>query len=377
MKLILSTILLFSILFFSCSGRKENKFVSDSKTTETYTVRFARGFSVNIFKDYKEVSVRNPWDTTKILQKYILIDKSSEIPETLPEGVIIRTPLSNVIAYSTIHCASLSELNVLPSIKGVCESRYIDIPYIQEGVKKGTITDLGEASNPYIEKVIELSPEAIFTSPIQGLSYGNISKTGIPLIETPDYMELSPLGRAEWLRFYSLFYNKEAFVDSLFDITVKNYNKIKEKTAHIKKRPTVFLDLMNGGTWYIAGGKSFIAGMLNDAGATYIWHNDGKESSTPLPFEQIFDKAGNADFWLVKYHDQQDLTYSRLKNEYKPYSYFDAFQNRNIYECNTVKRNYFEDLPIHPDLILQDFAYIFHPELFPGYTPRYYMKMKE
>lgn len=360
----------------SCSGRQNKQQIANREIGNEYTINYARGFFVEIHPDYKEVSVRNPWDTTKILQKYILIDKSREIPEKLPEGIIIRTPLTDVIAYSTIHCSSLNELNVLNSVKGVCESRYIDIPYIKEAVSNGKIVDLGEASNPDIEKVIDISPDAIFATPIQGISYGNITKNGIPMIETPDYMELTPLGRAEWVRFYSLFYNNEAYADSLFDITVKNYNSIKEKVASTENRPTVFLDLMNRGTWYIAGGNSFIAGMLNDAGALYIWHDDEKEASTPLPFEQILDKAGNAEFWLVKYNSPQDITYKSLEKEYKPYSYFNAFKNRTIYECNTVKRKYFEDLPIHPDLILLDFAYIFHPELFPDYIPRYYTRMK-
>lgn len=375
----------FSSIFFitlfcliSCSGKKEQN--GDSITLSPqidYNIKYAKGFSVNIFDDYKEITVNDPWDSTKILQKYILVDKNKDLPVNLPKGTIIRTPLSKVVAYSTIHSTTLNEIDAIGSIIGVCESRYINIPSIAESVNNGTIADLGEANKPNIEKIIDISPEAIFITPLQGVNYGGVEKTGIPVIETPDYMEPTALGRAEWIRFYSLFYDKESYVDSLFDITVKNYETIKEKTASVKNKPNVFLDLMFGGTWYIVGGDSFISKMLDDAGATYVWHNDGRIRSIPLPFEEILDKAGDADFWLIKYFNTNTLTYFSLEKEYKPYSYFNAFKNRNIYECNTSERNYYEDLPIHPDYILQDFAFIFHPELFPGYIPKYYTKMEE
>lgn len=137
------------------------------------------------------------------------------------------------------------------------------------------------------------------------------------------------------------------------------------------------MDLKYGNVWYIAGGKSFLANMVKDAGANYIWADDSSTGALPLAFETVLDKAGEAEIWLVKYNNMEDLTYLRLANEYKPYSYFTAFKNRSIYECNTGKSTYYEDLPIHPDYILQDMAFVFHPELFPGYEPKYYQKMKE
>lgn len=365
-------------IFVSCSGNKKQiNNTIQSKTDSIYTIQYAKGFTVDIYPEYKEVKLRDPWDTTQILQRYILVDKDIDLPSNLPEGTLIRTPLSEVVAYSTIHCATLDELDVLNTVIGVCEPSYINIPFIQEGVKNGIIANLGQAANPIVEKIIDLSPDAIWATPIQGRTYGSVDKTGIPIIQTPDYMEATPLGRAEWIRFYSLFFDKEAYADSLFNRTVQNYNTIKEKVASVKERPTVFQDLMYQGVWYTSGGDSFISKMLSDAGATYVWHDDKKVISTPLPFEEVLEKAGDAQFWLIKYNKEKDLTYEGLEEEYKPYSYFEAFKNKNIYECNTNagKTSYYEDLPIHPDYILEDLAYVFHPELFPNYTPKYYTKM--
>lgn len=369
--------LLLVFLITSCSGNKQSAEVEGNVVDTVYTVQYAKGFTVKKYADYKEVTVVDPWDSTKILQRYILVDKTKTLPANLPKGTLIRTPLNSVVAYSTIHCATLNELGVLSTVKGVCEPSYIDIDYIQEGVKNGTIADLGQAANPIIEKIVDVDPEAIFATPIQGRTYGSIDKAGIPVIETPDYMEPLPLGRAEWIRFYSLFFDNESQADSLFNITVNNYNTIKEKMVSVKEKPSVFIDLMYGNVWYISGGGSFISRMLSDAGANYVWSDNDKVASTPLAFEEILDKAGDAQFWLIKYNHPTDLTYTSLEKEYKPYSYFSAFKNRNIYACNAAEKSYYEDLPIHPDYILQDFAYIFHPDLFPDYTPRYYSNMKE
>ncbi len=366
-SLILSTIL------FSCQNNKEKNSTEASVTS--YEVKYAKVFSVDKYDIYTLVTVKNPWDSTLILQKYVLVDKESELPENLPEGTLIRTPIKSAAVYSTIHCAILRELNSLQIIKAVCEPEYIDSEYVKNGVANGSIANLGLASNPDIEKLIMIDPDAIIASPIQGVPYGTIEKTGIPIIEAPDYMEATPLGRAEWIRFYSLFIGKEHEADSIFNKVEKEYNDIKEKVSDTEDRPTVFTDLKYGNAWYIAGGNSFIGNILIDAGASYIWKDDLSTGATPLPFETVLDKAGEAQFWLIKYNQPIEMTYQILEKEYKPYSYFNAFKKRNVYVCHTGKVPYYEDVAIHPEYILKDLAFIFHPDLFSDYSPRYYKRI--
>lgn len=66
-----------------------------------------------------------------------------------------------------------------------------------------------------------------------------------------------------------------------------------------------------------------------------------------------------------------------LRAEYAPYENFDAFKNRRIYSCNTGLVPYYEEFPLHPDYLLKDLIWVFHPELLPGYSPRYYRKMQD
>lgn len=374
----INTLLLISfiLIFAGCNNRKPAGEDNSQAHTE-YEVHYAKGFQVKKYDNYTTVSVRDPWDTTRTLQTYILVDKTKELPTDLPKGTIVKIPLNNVATYSTIHCSTLNELNAVDLIKGVCEPQYIKLANIQDGLKNGAIVDLGMASKPDAEKLIMLSPDAIFATPIQGWTYGSIEKTGIPILETTDYTESHPLGRAEWIRFYSLFIGKEHLADSLFAITESNYNAVKEAVAKTSIHPSVFTDLRYQGKWNMPGGKSFMANMLADAGASYTWSDDESGTYMPLAFESVLDKAGEADYWIIKYNWPEDMTYESLKKEYKPYSYFKAFKEKNIYGCNTAYSSYYEDLPIHPDYILKDMAYIFHPELFPGYAPKYYKKIGE
>jgi len=370
-------IILFSLILFisACQNKKEQK--PDDAASLAYEVKYAKVFDVKKYEDYTLITVNDPWDSLRILQKYILVEKTKKLPENLPEGTLVRTPLKSAAVYSTIHCAILRELNSLSIIKAVCEPEYIDEQYVKDGIKNNTIVNLGLASNPDIEKLIMADPEAILASPIQGTPYGSIEKTGIPIIEIPDYMESTPLGRAEWVKFYSLFIGREDIADSLFLSVEKGYNNMKEKVAASSDRPTVFTDLKYGNAWYIAGGKSFIGNLLKDAGADYIWSDDASTGATPMNFETVLDKAGEADIWLIKYNQPNTMTYNSLEKEYKPYAYFKAFKDKNIYICNTGEMPYYETVVIHPERILENFAYIFHPELFEDYKPAFYKIMTE
>lgn len=362
----------FCSTLYSCSsiGNKENENI------EKYQLRHARGFNVEQYEDYKLVTVRDPWDTVRTLYRYILIDRDKEIPKNLPEGTIVKVPLQTVIAFSTIQCSMLKEIDEQHRITGVCQAKYIDLPYIQERLKAGKIIDLGSMHKPDVEQLINLMPSALIVSAMEtGMGY--LDKLRIPIIATTDYMEDTALGRAEWIRYHALFYGKEALADSLFQETERRYNEIKDRVKDASNKPTVFNDLKFGKTWRIAGGKSYLANLIRDAGGEYVWNDDNSTGSTRLSAEMVLDKAGLADIWLLKYNRGEDFTYNRLKQEDKIYAQFGAFNKKQIWGCNTGKVHYFEDLPIHPDSILKDMAKIFHPNLFTDNKLSYFKSLDE
>ncbi|MDL2224505.1 ABC transporter substrate-binding protein [Bacteroidales bacterium OttesenSCG-928-M06] len=371
-----SLFLLIIIVFSSCHPKQEEK-TNKPSGVSLDSIYYAKGFSIETYDDYQVIKLKNPWKTDLLLQTYILCPKFQKLPENLPEGVIIRTPLEKTVTFSSVTCSYLEELEVLHTLIGVAEPQYIDIPFIDKGIKGGKIQDIGLASNPDIEKLILIEPEAILTNPISDSGINVLNKLDTPIINCFEYMETNPLGQAEWIRFLGLLFEKKELADSLFFETVKTYNELKELTTDIEKRPTVFTELKYGDFWYMPGGKSYMAHLFADAGADYLLKEDKSTGSIPLSFESVLDNAQNADFWLFKYYSPYDMTYKQLASDYANYTLFKAYQQKNIYVCNTMTTSrYYRELPLHPDRILKDLIWIFHPELIPDYQPRYYKELK-
>lgn len=371
-RISLYSILYITVLLLSaCGGRSNTSSVSSQG--DTITLRYSSNLSLVAYEDYTLAQLRNPWDTTKILHTYILIDRAKTLPENLPEGTIVRTPVSKSVIYSSVHCSLLKSLGALGSIAGVCDLKYIKLPEIEEGCRNGTIIDVGDGMNPDIEKIIDLHPDAIFLSPFENSGgYGRVEKLNVPIIECAEYMETSALGRAEWMRFYGLLFGKAQEADSLFASVERNYNELKALVAPISFAPSVMCDLKTSSTWYTPGGNSTIAKLYADAGGNYIFREDTHSGSLPFPFEVIFEKGQQADLWLIRYNQPVDKTYSEMKKEFAPYAGFRAFKERKIYGCNTNHVLFYEETPFHPDWLLKDLIKIFHPSLLEGYETRYY-----
>ena len=364
------------LLLSACGGGGKTSSVPTLETP--IPLHYAENLTLADAGDYTIARLRNPWDTAKTLHTYLLVNKDKPLPAHLPAGTLVRTPLGKAIVYSSVHCGLLQQIGALKSIGGICDLKYIKLPEIQEGCQNGSIIDVGNGMNPDIEKVIDLHPDAIMLSPFENSGgYGRVEKLNIPIIECADYMETSALGRAEWMRFYGLLFGQTQKADSLFADVEKNYSDLKALVAPISYAPSVISELKNGSAWYVPGGKSTSARIYADAGANYVFAADNHSGSVPLAFETVFDKGQDADFWLIKYNQAIDKTYSELKSDYAPYAGFRAFKEHNIYGCNTGKVAFYEDSPFHPDWLLKDLIKIFHPTLLEGYELKYFTKLAE
>ena len=295
-------IILSGLLLLSACGGKSST-ASGSAQGDTIPLHYSSNLSLIDYEDYIVAQLRNPWDTTKILHTYVLVDKKQPLPQELPQGTLVRTPLSKAVIYSSVHCSLLKDLGALNSIGGVCDLKYIKLPEIEEGCRNGTITDVGDGMNPNIERIIDLPPDAILLSPFENSGgYGRVEKLNVPIIECADYMETSSLGRAEWMRFYGLLFGKKAEADAMFASVERSYKDLQELVKPISFAPSVMCDLKTSSTWYTPGGNSTIARLYADAGANYIFREDTHSGSLPYPFEVIFEKGQQTDFWLIRYN---------------------------------------------------------------------------
>lgn len=115
-------------------------------------MEYAGRIRIDSSEHYILVRVQNPWDTARILHTYVLVGRETELPEGLPEGTLVRTPVEKALVYSSVHCGLLSELGAIDRIGGICDLQYIEIPEIQNRCASGRMVDAGNTMNPDIEK---------------------------------------------------------------------------------------------------------------------------------------------------------------------------------------------------------------------------------
>ena len=360
---ILSTIMLLSSCFRSGHGAGNTLGAQDSVITA------AKLLSMERKADYTVVTVGDPWKGG-VLHRYILVPHDKELPENLPNGTVVRTPVSRALVYSSVHTSLLDELGAIGVVQGVVDSQYFVDSTIVNGVAKGTIADCGNSMNPTVEKVIEMQPDAILLSPYQDASYGQIAKLDIPIIECADYLEYDPLGRAEWVKFYGELVGKRAEADSLYNAVVTAYNELKQKAADAASHPTVVTEMVISGVWNVPGGQSYMARILGDAGGKYLWADNENTGSLALDFNQVLAVAHDADYWFIKWTNINTL--KDLQGAYDLNKEMAAFQHKHVYVCDTDKTRFFDRIPFHPEVLLREFAAILHPELFPDFKHQFY-----
>lgn len=314
-----------------------------------------------------QVKIANPWKKGTLLHTYTFTDSLPTDYNYTRNTNTVHVPLKRVVVMTNSLAHLMVELGAQDCIAGVCEPEYISDSLVCARLADGTIADCGNSMYPTVEKIMELKPDAIMVSPFEDSGYGQLEKLGIPLLECADYMETSPLARAEWIRFYGRLYGVAAQADSMFAKVSQDYMDLKELASKTVSRPRVMLDTRNGSAWYAAGGGSTIGRMIADAGAEYIFADNDNSGSVPLSFESVFERAQDADVWLLKNSSKSKLTYKLLESDYKPYASFKPFRERNIWVCDVNEVPYFELTSFHPEMLLGEFISIFHPEISSGW----------
>lgn len=383
---------------------------------------------------YAEVNVANPWKAGTLLHRYILIPKGKEGDETVARLALqrtsgmgcttdtVRTPVERSAVFIAPHCQLMYELGCQQAIRGVCDLNYINIPDVRKRAAsagkatagnasaQNSIVDCGSSMAPDIERIIALKPEAILVSPFENSGgYGKLDKLHIPIIEAADYMESSPLGRAEWMKFYGMLFGKDKNIsttaaveasmtaagkaseatagkasgaaagkaseatlsascelraDSLFAQIEKEYLKLKAEAGKLPKGLSILTERKTGNVWYVPGGQSTIGILLKDANARYIFSDDQHSGSLPMSPEQILAKGSQVDVWAFKYFGGAPLSQVQLLQEYDGYKALAAFNRGNIYQVDTSTVPYFELTSFHPELLLREFIILAHGERF-------------
>ena len=384
--LILLPLLLSAALLQGCGGNGTAS--SGGVATDTVAFKYSRLIHVEQMADGSRlVTIDNPWKPGKALHRYALVPYGAVIQHQTGQGAtLVRVPLKRSIIFTSVHAALVDQLHSQAQVAGVADLKYIKVPFVQEGCRSGRLVDCGDGMNPLVEKIIDAQADAILLSPFENSGgYGRIEDVNIPLIECAEYMEASPLARAEWMRFYGMLYGCEHEADSLFAVVDSSYHALCQQSQEAGQGRSVLVDKQTGTVWYMPGGRSTIGQMLVDAGADYAFAGDEHSGSLSLPFETVLERCGEADVWLFRYDSDKPIALRQLLDEQPGYRQLKPVRRQMehhgpqsagyIYGCNVMTSMFYEETPFRPDLLLQDFIQILHPDI-PNLPPlRYYHKV--
>ena len=359
----------------SCTGNVAK--THNQQSSDSLELKYAQGFSIQYFSDYKEVVVYSPWVKGTVYAKYYLVkDKSVKTPT---DGTKVQVPLNTLAATSVTHFEFLSLIGALSTVNAVCSPGIIYNAEINKRLSEGKITDLGDAFNINVEKTLQLKPGAVMMSGYnQNDPYAQrVAQAGVPVIFNNEWMETSLLARAEWIKFVAAFYDKEHQADSIFSVIDTRYNDIKAKAAGVKHKPRIMVGSNFRGTWYMPSGRNFMGKLFADAGSEYYYANDTTAGSLPLNVETVLKNFSETDIWLsCNFKTINEL----LKSDSK-HGLFRPVKMQQVYSFNkrllpSTANDFWESAVARPDLLLSDVIAILHPDLLPGYELVYAEKLK-
>lgn len=358
-------------VFNGCqSGQKQNMTtVEKGVYLFSEEIRYATGFSLDYYKEYTKLTINNPWlDNQEPYKVYYLLKTDSiDIPD---EGVKINIPITSIAVNTFSYFEFLSLVGELETITGVTDGFRIYNSEILEKIKDGQILDLGDPFNPNIEKTIALNPQAVINSGYAQIDNYSIrlNQVGFPVIYSLEWMENSPLARAEWIKMIAAFFDKKSIADSIFNDIEHRYLAVKEIVKETDQNHTVMTGDIFQGTWYVPGGNSFNATLYSDAGFSYRYEDNDLSGSIGLDIESVLTQFGETDLWFGCETD----SYAELAAKDSKYLLMHPVKQKKVFNnhnrtTTSGGNDYFESAIAHPDLLLSDLIKAAYTNVLPDY----------
>ncbi|RZP14998.1 MAG: ABC transporter substrate-binding protein [Flavobacteriales bacterium] len=367
------------LVFISCHKQEKNK-KQVSIDQSLGNIKYAQGFDIDYYDGYKVLTIKNSWPGSEKELRYALVQKGHLLDAPASFDEVISIPIEEIVVTSTTHIPSLEMLAVDTTLVGFPSLDYISSQKTRARINKGLIKELGKNEDLNTESLLDLNPDVIIGFAIDNhdKTLKTIKKTGIPLVYNGDWTESSPLAKAEWIKFFGAFYNKDSLANELFSVIESDYLNAKKIAFNAKSKPTVLSGAMYKDVWYLPQGKSWAAQFIADANGDYLWKETKGTGSHSLSLESVLDKAEHAEIWIGPSYYTNLV---QLKKAHTVYQFFDAFKTNNVYSfTNKVGETggliYFELAPNRPDLVLKDIIKILHPELLPEHTLYFFDQLK-
>ena len=366
------------LVLFSCKSNKnkDRNTVNNETGADVIEIKYAKGFSVTDFGDFKLVDMQDPTGEDVLKYKYALAKRNSDHSKIPSDYQVIEVPVKGVICMTTLQISNFIKLNALDRIVGMTSTRFLFNEQLNVQLKSGKTSKIGIEGEFDGELVLSLNPDLILISPFKRGGYDAITDLGIPLVSFLGYKESSPLGQAEWVKFTGMLLGMEEQAFELFEDIEQKYTRLKSLVEIVKERPAVMSGELHSGNWYVVGGNSYLAQLFRDAGADYFMNNDDESGGYYVDFETVYSKGANVDYWRIVNSFNGNFGYEELKKSDTRYSDFDAFKNKKVIYCNLRETPFYENTPVEPEVVLSDLIKIFHPNLLPEHEPVYYNLLK-
>ena len=370
------------VLFFTCffSCKNENKPSINHKKNKAENIQYAQNFTIEKHTDYTVLRVKHAWDAAKVSFTYVVYDKGKPKPEFSEKAIYIQRPVGRVACTSTTHLALLNSIGEADKVVGISGAKYVyDVP-TRERIEAGKIKEIGNETGLNYEILTDAEPEIVFT---YGMSADNnidkLCEAGLTPVVLAEYTDNTPLGRAEWMKFVAVLFDKEEKSNDVFDSISMNYKRLKNLVKNnIHEKPLVMVGMGFSGNWYVPGGTSYVANHITDAGGAYLWQENKGKSSLQLDFETVYEKAQAADKWINigMVNSAADIVAADER-----YADFKALKNNELYNGSqriSPQGGYdiYESAVVQPDVVLKDLIKAFHPELLPKHDFFYYKKLE-
>ena len=379
----------FLLLFFSvhnsCTQKKNESAVQDSVSSKDNNrpipVSHARGFGLEAKNGYYLLHIHQDGSDAAPTQTYLLTENDRPLPDDTDGYEIIHIPVKKVVLLQTAYVAYFSFCNAAGAIAGIANAKYVFDKKVEEAVRQGRIREMGPPEHLNVELVTRLNPDLVIGSGFPSSPNKDALQLGrmdIPVLLLTDWLEADPLGRAEWVKLIGFLTGSGNLAIEKFKNIESEYLQLKKKTIFADARPLIICNLPYKGTWYMPGGKSYIARLLEDAGGHYGWSGDQHTGGIQVDFESVFVKGLEADVWINpgRASSVKDITGidSRLSG-FRPLKTGRVY-NRNKRINPNGANDYWESGLVSPQLLLADMIKILHPAILPEHELFYYKKLR-
>lgn len=362
-KLIILLIISFVFVAFGCRSKSHNPVSNSISQSQYVEVKHAKGFSISTSSNGFNLSILNPWQGAQNEnQSFCFSYANSKISDSC-----INLPLKRIVCLSTTHLAFLSSLGELERVVGVSGGKYISNQFILSRIRKGEVVDLGYEQSLNYELLLSIKPDVVFAYGIgsESLGYLNrIRELGVKVVIIGEYLESTPLAKAEWIKVFGAMLGKSSVADSIFSRIESEYVAVSNRFRNRPVKPKVFINLPWNDVWYFPGNENYMASLISDAGGDYLLSNLKGNETHAFSFESAIEKGVNADVWinLGSYNSVKQVLgdFPRLK-------VLPVIKSENVFNNNkriTAEggNDIFESGVMNPHIILKDLVKIFYPD---------------